>query len=334
MALIKCPECGKEVSEKAELCIHCGYPIAQTKSFDSAKTIRISILIICIIVTVVLALCIIGVIHNGSNNDTAKEESQFSSAKPLSFDVTEMYLDDIYDNFVATQKTLVDALMSYGEFTTLDDITSFERIWITAIDSFDEDLDVLAQNISADEYAEYWSSLHTNLQNFRDLCVPFTNLDPNGDGTYTSEEGDNIYNENAPILKDTLVMILEDYKDFCLMKEIYAVTVPETSAPTSKNNYKESSKKCLECEKTASYSYTNPFSGEEELYCYIHYKEIIDMMGDMEADVGDSNQSKHTCEQCNKEGIHVYYSFTGQTEYYCTEHYEELMDMLEAFGVE
>ena len=58
------------------------------------------------------------------------------------------------------------------------------------------------------------------------------------------------------------------------------------------------------------------------------------MMGDMEADVGDSNQSKHTCEQCNKEGIHVYYSFTGQTEYYCTEHYEELMDMLEAFGVE
>lgn len=27
MALIKCPECGKEVSDKAEVCIHCGYPI-------------------------------------------------------------------------------------------------------------------------------------------------------------------------------------------------------------------------------------------------------------------------------------------------------------------
>lgn len=29
MALIKCPECGKEISDKSEVCIHCGYPIAK-----------------------------------------------------------------------------------------------------------------------------------------------------------------------------------------------------------------------------------------------------------------------------------------------------------------
>lgn len=34
MALIKCPECGKEISDKAENCIHCGYPIA---SLDKEK---------------------------------------------------------------------------------------------------------------------------------------------------------------------------------------------------------------------------------------------------------------------------------------------------------
>lgn len=28
MALIKCPECGKEISDRAESCPHCGYPIA------------------------------------------------------------------------------------------------------------------------------------------------------------------------------------------------------------------------------------------------------------------------------------------------------------------
>ena len=27
MALIKCPECGKEISDKSENCIHCGFPI-------------------------------------------------------------------------------------------------------------------------------------------------------------------------------------------------------------------------------------------------------------------------------------------------------------------
>lgn len=31
MALIKCPECGKEVSNKALACIHCGYPLEAKK---------------------------------------------------------------------------------------------------------------------------------------------------------------------------------------------------------------------------------------------------------------------------------------------------------------
>ena len=28
MALIKCPECGREISDKSERCIHCGYPLS------------------------------------------------------------------------------------------------------------------------------------------------------------------------------------------------------------------------------------------------------------------------------------------------------------------
>lgn len=27
MALIKCPECGKEISDKSDKCIHCGFPL-------------------------------------------------------------------------------------------------------------------------------------------------------------------------------------------------------------------------------------------------------------------------------------------------------------------
>ncbi|MDD6070150.1 MAG: zinc-ribbon domain-containing protein, partial [Clostridiales bacterium] len=29
MALIKCPECGKEISDKSSQCNHCGYPLKQ-----------------------------------------------------------------------------------------------------------------------------------------------------------------------------------------------------------------------------------------------------------------------------------------------------------------
>ena len=29
MSLIKCPECNKEISDKSNICSHCGYPIAE-----------------------------------------------------------------------------------------------------------------------------------------------------------------------------------------------------------------------------------------------------------------------------------------------------------------
>lgn len=32
MALIKCPECGKEISDKSDKCIHCGFPLKETKN--------------------------------------------------------------------------------------------------------------------------------------------------------------------------------------------------------------------------------------------------------------------------------------------------------------
>lgn len=35
MALISCPECEKEISDKARFCPHCGYPIFSTDTFDS-----------------------------------------------------------------------------------------------------------------------------------------------------------------------------------------------------------------------------------------------------------------------------------------------------------
>ena len=40
MALIKCPECGKEISDKSSACIHCGYPLAniQQEKTNVAQT--------------------------------------------------------------------------------------------------------------------------------------------------------------------------------------------------------------------------------------------------------------------------------------------------------
>lgn len=51
MALIKCPDCGKEISDKAPVCPNCGRPIAPTGIYTFlsqrwVKIIGITILII------------------------------------------------------------------------------------------------------------------------------------------------------------------------------------------------------------------------------------------------------------------------------------------------
>lgn len=32
MALVKCKECGKEISNKAEICVECGFPLSKKKN--------------------------------------------------------------------------------------------------------------------------------------------------------------------------------------------------------------------------------------------------------------------------------------------------------------
>lgn len=52
MALIPCPECGKEVSDRSPRCIHCGYPLGKRGAKRSA------LLIIAVIAALVLAAAV------------------------------------------------------------------------------------------------------------------------------------------------------------------------------------------------------------------------------------------------------------------------------------
>lgn len=54
MALIKCSECGKEISSKATACPNCGYPIRQTKRKHLFKSILLVGILLSIIIVIVL----------------------------------------------------------------------------------------------------------------------------------------------------------------------------------------------------------------------------------------------------------------------------------------
>lgn len=77
MALIKCPDCGKEISDKAPVCPNCGRPIAPTGiySFLSQRWVKI----IGIIVLAYIGLRIMGGIMGSINRyQTRKMEYNIS----------------------------------------------------------------------------------------------------------------------------------------------------------------------------------------------------------------------------------------------------------------
>lgn len=43
MALIKCPECGGQISDKAPACIHCGYPLQEATTSNVAQNIIVKV---------------------------------------------------------------------------------------------------------------------------------------------------------------------------------------------------------------------------------------------------------------------------------------------------
>lgn len=57
MALIKCPECRKEISDKARECPHCGYPLGAgefKKVYSESRGLAVASLIVLVVLGLVL----------------------------------------------------------------------------------------------------------------------------------------------------------------------------------------------------------------------------------------------------------------------------------------
>jgi len=70
MALIKCPECGNNVSDKAKNCPHCGNPInSQWETINThhegcfLQTLNTGCIIVaCIIISIIISLVIVALV--------------------------------------------------------------------------------------------------------------------------------------------------------------------------------------------------------------------------------------------------------------------------------
>lgn len=78
MALIKCPECGKQVSDKANACPNCGYSfLSKKKSNNQAKSILYSALLLNIfsVVVTVIFLFVLEAMDGNFGSDSSSDSS-------------------------------------------------------------------------------------------------------------------------------------------------------------------------------------------------------------------------------------------------------------------
>lgn len=83
MALIKCPECGKEMSDTLNSCPHCGYVFNKKNSNKTKKKYIIGIpIILCVLI--IISICIFFLLPNSTKSFLAKIDSQdIESAKKI-----------------------------------------------------------------------------------------------------------------------------------------------------------------------------------------------------------------------------------------------------------
>lgn len=330
MALIKCPECGQDVSSQSKTCIHCGFPLKKMSRTKHIIWIASSAVVIVIVLIVVL---LTSPASNTKENPTIREEPTASTYSPemdtliaQSKQNIAPYLDvmgaDITNGNPPVSQDFIDNLNSveimgyvgsikHG-YNIYDGKTYIELMtWESNIPTTNEDFFIFLDLM--DKYFDQES-----------ILVSYDYID------------DEIYGWVDPSKQFSIIAYFDDGKVYLQWdvrlgfedEESLQLVESERSGTASTE-----SEKCVECGASANYTYTNPFSGNVEYYCYTHYQKILDIWDMMEDDVGNSNYSKHTCKECSKEGTHKYVSFTGQTEYYCTTHYNKLMEMLDSLGM-
>lgn len=89
MALIKCPECGREVSDQADICVNCGYKIAGTENLhkmaqekenqmNQERNEKNKVIMASVIAVIVIAIFIWFIWYQSTATERARQRLQDS----------------------------------------------------------------------------------------------------------------------------------------------------------------------------------------------------------------------------------------------------------------
>lgn len=154
MALIKCPECGREVSDKAPACPHCGYPFSSTVEKDDAQTQDKETIVEeksikkkkkNSIVRIIIVLCIIvggigGGLYYNKIQTKIKEDKKYNA-----------YVDNL---------TNFGFMAESGEILSCDLLDKITKVWYNSI--YKED-SYFTDKYTKDGSGNFWDDFNTSL---------------------------------------------------------------------------------------------------------------------------------------------------------------------------
>ena len=130
MALIKCPECGKEVSDKAQNCIHCGYPLSQIPKDDAPLEQKDDTVVCDIFGTDYDVTKLVKLLNDGKYYQVYDKSREIMKKLPPKYQVKMFdymcYYIDKYDKF-PTEITENEA--NKIPYVSIPDIRNRWRIW-------------------------------------------------------------------------------------------------------------------------------------------------------------------------------------------------------------
>jgi len=172
MALINCPECQKEISDKVKACPHCGYPFSNESSEETTQKVEVTnininsqkiktIIIGTIIIGIIIVICIL--IFNNVRKNNYVSNLGIITKKMLDGGVIAEELTGLTHN--VWYNTIYEKRSAKTDKYTMVSPSSFWRDFNSALNSMALDSDIKAKKRELEKIREDVDNLMKLLNN-------------------------------------------------------------------------------------------------------------------------------------------------------------------------
>ena len=156
MALIKCENCGKNISDKAKKCVHCGIKIKKYNKVDRKKQMKENIIIYGILLITILILSIISLyqtnIYSFEASEIAERVCEYEKINNELIDLIEVRMSEEHITLKGD-----DGNLTYSNYVYFKTSINNELYIVKYFDTINNEKISLENNIKSKEINEEWN---------------------------------------------------------------------------------------------------------------------------------------------------------------------------------